>query len=133
MPTLATVAGMAILIYYADHEPPHFHVRAPNFRAKVAIADLNVIEVVSRMRPRRLTPSGLGLANTELRCVRIGNAHSGWSRCAKSRINKYAAQDHGRGRKIGLHGRNRLGRWIEQQSKLRRLSRSRRVQVYAGS
>lgn len=54
MPTLATVAGMAILIYYADHAPPHFHVRAPNFRAKVAIADLSVIEVVGRMRPREI-------------------------------------------------------------------------------
>ena len=54
MPTLATVAGMAILIYYADHAPPHFHVRAPNFRAKVTIADLNVIEVVGKMRPREI-------------------------------------------------------------------------------
>jgi hypothetical protein len=50
MPTLATVAGMAILIYYADHDPPHFHVRAANFRAKVAIADFSVIEVIGRMR-----------------------------------------------------------------------------------
>lgn len=54
MPTLAMVAGMAILIYYADHAPPHFHVRAANFRAKLAIADLSVIEVVGRMRPSEI-------------------------------------------------------------------------------
>ncbi len=54
MPTLATVAGMAILIYYADHDPPHFHIRAANFRAKVAIDDLSVIEVVGRMRPAEI-------------------------------------------------------------------------------
>ena len=51
MPTLATVAGMAILIYYADHDPPHFHVRAAGFRAKIAIRDLAVIEVAGRMKP----------------------------------------------------------------------------------
>jgi hypothetical protein len=54
MPTLATVAGMAILIYYADHDPPHFHIRAANFRAKVALSDLSVIEVVGRMRPAEI-------------------------------------------------------------------------------
>lgn len=54
MPTLAMVAGMAILIYYDDHDPPHFHVRAANFRAKVAISDLSVIEVVGRMRPSEI-------------------------------------------------------------------------------
>ncbi len=54
MPTLAMVAGMAILIYYDDHDPPHFHVRAANFRAKVAIGDLSVIEVVGRMKPSEI-------------------------------------------------------------------------------
>lgn len=46
MLTLAMVAGMAILMYYDDHDPPHFHVRAADFRAKIAIANLSVIEVV---------------------------------------------------------------------------------------
>ena len=50
MPTVAVVAGMTILIYYDDHDPPHFHVRAANFRAKVAIHDLSVVEVVGRMK-----------------------------------------------------------------------------------
>ena len=50
MPTLATVSGMAILIYYNDHEPAHFHVRAATFRAKFKILDLAVIEVTGRMR-----------------------------------------------------------------------------------
>lgn len=55
MPTLAIVSGMAILLYYADHDPPHFHVRAPNFRAKIALADLRVIEVEGRMRAADLS------------------------------------------------------------------------------
>ena len=54
MPTLATVAGMAILIYYDDHEPAHFHIRGPNFRAKVAIGDLSVLAVIGRMRPAEI-------------------------------------------------------------------------------
>ena len=54
MPTLAMVAGMAILVYYDDHDPPHFHIRAANFRAKVAIEDLSVIEVVGRMKPAEI-------------------------------------------------------------------------------
>jgi hypothetical protein len=54
MPTVAIVAGMAILLYYDDHDPPHFHIRAANFRAKVAIHDLSVIEVVGRMKPSEI-------------------------------------------------------------------------------
>jgi hypothetical protein len=51
MPTLAIVADKAILIYYADHEPAHFlHIRSANFRAKMAISDLAVIEVSGRMK-----------------------------------------------------------------------------------
>ena len=50
MPTLATVAGMAILIYYDDHEPAHFHVIAADFTARIALADLSVIDAEGRMR-----------------------------------------------------------------------------------
>jgi hypothetical protein len=50
MPTLATVAGMAILIYYGDHEPAHFHVIAADFTARIALNDLSVIDVEGRMR-----------------------------------------------------------------------------------
>lgn len=46
MPTVAIVFGMAIQFFYADHDPPHFHVRGINFKAKIALADLSVIESV---------------------------------------------------------------------------------------
>jgi hypothetical protein len=40
MPTVAVIFGMAILFYYEDHDPPHFHIRAPNFRARIDLGDL---------------------------------------------------------------------------------------------
>lgn len=52
MPTVAVVFGMAILFYYEDHEPPHFHVRAANFKAKISLGDLSVSEVSGQMRPQ---------------------------------------------------------------------------------
>jgi len=44
MPTLALVDGIRICIYYADHEPPHFHAIAGEHEIIVAIANLNVID-----------------------------------------------------------------------------------------
>lgn len=54
MPTVAVLFGMAILFYYDDHEPPHFHVKAPGFNAKIDLGDLSVSEVSGRMRPQDL-------------------------------------------------------------------------------
>lgn len=52
MPVVATVAGISIMFFYDDHDPPHFHLRAPDFTAKVALGDVGVIEVQGRMRPQ---------------------------------------------------------------------------------
>jgi hypothetical protein len=52
MPTVASVYGMLILFFYNDHAPPHFHVRAPDFRAKVELPSLTIIEVRGTMRAR---------------------------------------------------------------------------------
>jgi hypothetical protein len=54
MPTIAVILGMAIVFYYDDHEPPHFHVRAPGFKARINLADLSASEVNGRMRPQDL-------------------------------------------------------------------------------
>jgi hypothetical protein len=51
VPTIAVVAGMTIRMYYADHDPPHFHVESADFRAKFAIDEAAPVEVVGRMRP----------------------------------------------------------------------------------
>lgn len=42
MPTLATLGNVLIRIYADDHHPPHFHIDAPDARAIVRIADLEV-------------------------------------------------------------------------------------------
>ena len=54
MPTVAVIFGMAILFYYDGHEPPHFHVRTPAFKAKINLGDLSASEVSGRMRPQEL-------------------------------------------------------------------------------
>jgi hypothetical protein len=40
MPTVANVFGLLIMFFYNDHDPPHFHVRGPEFTAKVGLDDL---------------------------------------------------------------------------------------------
>ena len=52
VPTVAIIFGMAILFYYDDHEPPHFHVRASGFRAKFDLEELVVAEIEGQMRPQ---------------------------------------------------------------------------------
>lgn len=37
-------------MYYDDHDPPHFHMWAANFQAKVALGDLSIIQSVGRIR-----------------------------------------------------------------------------------
>jgi Domain of unknown function (DUF4160) len=43
MPTIAVVDGIRIVIYYNDHDPPHFHAIGPGFRLLVEIASLGII------------------------------------------------------------------------------------------
>lgn len=50
MPTVATLLGMAIMFFYNDHDPPHFHVQGAAFSAKIDLADLSVMEVRGTMR-----------------------------------------------------------------------------------
>lgn len=43
MPVVAIVAGVMIRLYYADHEPAHFHAVAGDDEMLVRITDLEVI------------------------------------------------------------------------------------------
>jgi len=52
MPTVAFIAGMAIVLYPNDHPPPHFHVLAADFEARISIDDGTVIDCRGRMRPQ---------------------------------------------------------------------------------
>ena len=44
MPELSRFLGIAIFMYFDDHNPPHFHVRYNDFRAVISINDLLLIE-----------------------------------------------------------------------------------------
>lgn len=55
VPTVAVVYGMMIMFYYDDHEPPHFHVRSADFRARFDLATLSVSEANGRIRPQDVT------------------------------------------------------------------------------
>jgi len=44
MPEISRFLGIAIFMYFDDHNPPHFHVRYNDFRAIVSINDLSLME-----------------------------------------------------------------------------------------
>ena len=44
MPELSRFLGISILMYFDDHNPPHFHVRYNDDRALISISDLKVLE-----------------------------------------------------------------------------------------
>ena len=44
MPTVAYFLGIAVRMFFNDHDPPHFHVRYQGFVARVRIADGTVID-----------------------------------------------------------------------------------------
>jgi len=43
MPEITRFLGIVILMYFDDHEPPHFHVRYNEYRAAVSVQELNVL------------------------------------------------------------------------------------------
>ncbi len=44
MPVIAIVDGVLIILFFNDHEPPHFHVECGEFQAKISIATLKIID-----------------------------------------------------------------------------------------
>ena len=43
MPEISRFLGIIISMYFDEHNPPHFHVQYNEFRASMAIGDLNII------------------------------------------------------------------------------------------
>ncbi len=43
MPEISRFFGIIILMYYREHNPPHFHARYNEFEALIAIDSLSVI------------------------------------------------------------------------------------------
>jgi hypothetical protein len=44
LPTVAYFLGIAVRMFFNDHDPPHFHVRYQGLTARVRIADGMVID-----------------------------------------------------------------------------------------
>jgi hypothetical protein len=43
VPTIYRQSNWKIVMYFADHGAPHFHIRTPNGEAKVAIETLELV------------------------------------------------------------------------------------------
>jgi hypothetical protein len=54
MPTISVFYGIVILMYFDDHNPPHFHVRYANSRAVMSISDLTMLKGALPVRAERL-------------------------------------------------------------------------------
>ncbi len=44
MPEISRFLGMIIVMYYQEHNPPHFHVRYNEHRAAISIKDLVLLK-----------------------------------------------------------------------------------------
>ena len=52
MPEICRFLGIIIMMYFEEHNPPHFHVRYNEYRASFDIKSLNIIagEVPAKVR-----------------------------------------------------------------------------------
>jgi hypothetical protein len=44
MPTIAYFLGVAVRMFFNDHDPPHFHVQYQGYRARILIASGEIID-----------------------------------------------------------------------------------------
>jgi len=44
VPVVAIVDGMMVMLFFNDHDPPHFHVEYGDFHARVSIATMQLID-----------------------------------------------------------------------------------------
>jgi Domain of unknown function (DUF4160) len=54
LPTIAYFLGIAVRMFFNDHDPPHFHVRYQGYRARVLISDGEIIDGTLPASVRRL-------------------------------------------------------------------------------
>jgi hypothetical protein len=54
MPCVSSFYGIAIYLYYADHNPPHFHAVYSGQKAEIAISDGAVLAGALSRRAARL-------------------------------------------------------------------------------
>jgi hypothetical protein len=66
MPCISRFFGIAILIWYRDHEPPHFHATYGEFEALLRIDTLEIIRGDLPRRARALVLEWASLHRAEL-------------------------------------------------------------------
>lgn len=44
MPTISSFYGILIMMFWKDHNPPHFHVKYGEYEALIGINDFSVIQ-----------------------------------------------------------------------------------------
>ena len=66
MPTISRFFGIAIAMFYDDHEPPHFHARHAGSGAKIRIDTLEVMDSTLARRQLRLVLAWAELHQDEL-------------------------------------------------------------------
>jgi len=66
MPEISRFLGISILMYFEDHNPPHFHVRYNDFRAIISIIDLKIMDGYLPPRVLGLVIEWAGLYKNEL-------------------------------------------------------------------
>ncbi len=66
MPTIAYFLGIAVRMFFNDHDPPHFHVRYQQFRARVRIEDGQIIDGRLPATVARLVAEWTALRRNEL-------------------------------------------------------------------
>ena len=72
MPTISRFFGIVIVMFFDDHEPPHFHARHADGQAKVRIDTLEVIESSLARRQLRLVLAWAELHRDDLAELRQG-------------------------------------------------------------
>lgn len=66
MPRICTFYGIAIYMYYRDHQPPHFHARYGGAEAEVAIETQEIIAGELPKRAKRLVSEWAEQHQTDL-------------------------------------------------------------------
>ena len=66
MPTVSAFYGLVILMFWIDHNPPHFHVRYAGSEALISIENLELIAGSLPRRAERLALEWASAYQTEL-------------------------------------------------------------------
>jgi len=66
MPEICRFLGISIIMYFNDHNPPHFHVKYNEYRAVLEIGSSRVIEGEVPPRVLGLVVEWAGLHRSEL-------------------------------------------------------------------